>query len=203
MSSLILEPSVLLHPNIPRPLHGMAPREIWGKSKWDRLRKIVYAEQDFRCISCGVHKQDAKYHNWIECHEYYNIDYAKGSMEMEKLIGLCHSCHAYCHSGRTLMMYQQGKIGFNRANHIMRHGFKVLKDAGLDPWYGHVNAFMGILGTKGVDITKDMMLRYNQLKEDQEIPYVNPDWSAWHLILEGEKHYGKFKNIQEWENHYT
>lgn len=194
-----LQPEILQHPNIPKPLHGLAPREIKGKSWWDKTRKAVYKKQGDCCIACGVHKSEAKYHNWIEAHEYYNMDYVEGSMKIEKIVGLCHSCHAYIHSGRTLVMYQKGNIGFNKAYDIMTHGFKVLKNNNLEPWYGHVQAFLGILSYRGIDIPENMMVRYEQLKRQQKPEYMQPDWSKWYLELEGEKYYGKFNNQREWK----
>lgn len=201
--SLILQPDILIHPNIPKPLHGMAPREIKGQYWWDKTRKAVYAAQDFRCIACGVHKQDAKYHNWIEAHEYYNINYQEGSMEIEKIVGLCHSCHAYIHSGRTAMMMQSGKIGSNRALGIMRHGFKVLKQAGMEPWHGHCEAYIGMLDFLGMPIADSLINTTKRLITKQFNGTIQQDWSKWHLILEGEKHYGKFKSMRDWEQHYV
>tara|TARA_R110000850_G_scaffold53786_1_gene128624 strand:+ start:60 stop:326 length:267 start_codon:yes stop_codon:yes gene_type:complete len=29
------------------------------------------------------------------------------------------------------------------------------------------------------------------------------DWDEWHLVLEGEKYYSKFKNYEEWEEFYS
>ena len=27
-------------------------------------------------------------------------------------------------------------------------------------------------------------------------------WSEWHLVLDGEKHYSKFKDFEDWKNFY-
>lgn len=203
MTLLKLRPEILQHSNIPKPLHGMAPREILGKAWWDKTRKAVYAKQDFKCIACGVHKMDAKYHNHIEAHEYYDMDYAKGCMEIKEIVGLCHSCHAYIHSGRTNMMMQSGKIGQQRALGIMRHGFKVLKKAGLEPWHGHCQTYLNMLDFLGLPIDKSLISTTKRLTREQDVGKIQQNWSKWHLIIDGERHYGKFKSMQEWENHYA
>ena len=198
-----LQPEILQHANIPKPLHGMSPRSLRGKVWWDETRKAVYLEQNHTCLACGVHKKDALYHNWIEAHEYYNIDYAKGSMEIEKIVGLCHCCHAYIHSGRTLILTKKGEIPVAKAFTIFQHGLKVLKDADISPWYGHVEDYIQLLRFLKKDIPQVWYDRYLGLKKDQGIPVMQQDWSKWHLILEGERHYSKFKSMYDWENQYN
>ena len=96
---------------------------------------------------------EAKYHQWLEAHEDYDIDYETGEVNIKQIIPLCHSCHNFIHSGRLWMV-----------NHVgIKHRCTSIS-----------------LGD--VDIA---------------------DWDEWHLVLEGEKYYSKFKNYEEWEEFYS
>ncbi|MGB5770131.1 MAG: hypothetical protein WBM32_09705, partial [Crocosphaera sp.] len=59
-------PWLLFHPNIPKPLHGLAPRVIKGDKWFNQTKQETKAKLNQHCWACGVHKYDAKYHRWLE-----------------------------------------------------------------------------------------------------------------------------------------
>lgn len=126
-----MRPELLLHPNIPKPLHGMSPRELLGDEWWDSTREWVYQNAGYRCQCCGVPKQEAKYHKWLEAHETYDYDYAEGLATVNEIVALCHSCHNYIHSGRLQALLDAGKIPASKHRDIMQHGDRILREAGL------------------------------------------------------------------------
>ena len=126
--SFKLRPELLLHPQIPKPLHGIAPREILGKVWWDQQRLIVCRKTNWCCIVCGVHKSKAKYHKWCEVHEVYDIDYSKGTSTYVEAIPLCHSCHNFVHRGRLQALLQKGEITKAKYNYIINRGFAMIKE---------------------------------------------------------------------------
>lgn len=134
---MILRPEILCHPNIPKPLHGINPRTIYGKSWWDNEREKVYRNQDYKCLVCGIEKIKAKYHKWLECHEMYDVNYNTGEVKFIELVALCHSCHNFIHSGRLKVLYQTGKISEQRYNDILDHGLKILRDNNLNKILTH------------------------------------------------------------------
>ena len=91
-------PELLMHPQIPPPLHGLAPRVVMGRKWWDEQRRIAYAKHDDKCHCCGIHKSKAKYRKVLEAHEAYKIDWTAGRAELEEIVALCHSCHPFTKS---------------------------------------------------------------------------------------------------------
>lgn len=59
-------PSILLHGNIPKPMHGTAPRVVLGQAWWNKERQAAYASTNYCCEACGVSKWEAQYHQWLE-----------------------------------------------------------------------------------------------------------------------------------------
>ena len=180
-----LKPEILQHPNIPKPLHGLAPRVILGQEWWDITRQEAYASTDYHCMSCGVHKTEAKYHQWLEAHEDYNIDYEQGIMKINKIIPLCHSCHNFIHSGRLIITAEPYKI-----IDILKHGLTILEDNNLKARY------------YTLDYAEDYFIKHNCKPIDEVISGV-ADWDKWKLILEGVEYFSKFKDYQDWLNYYN
>lgn len=167
-----MRPEILLHPNIPKPLHGMNPRSILGQEWWDQQRQIAYAKENFHCMACGVHKSKAKYHHWLEAHECYQFDYPAGIAIMIEIVALCHSCHNFIHSGKMRMDLRAGKISLGKYSDIIAHGEKVLETIA-----NRKNPF--ILNDQGY-----------------------AEWEKWRLILEGKEYHSQFKNFDSWKQHY-
>lgn len=172
----VLEPEILTHPNIPKPLHGINPRTIKGVQWWDIQRQKIYKEQNYCCKACGIHKYKALgSKKWLECHEVYDYDFNKGVLTFKKLIALCHYCHLFIHSGRLVMLLQKHEISIKEFNDINGYGLSILKDNNLrDEWHN----------------------RHNDYVEEKI------EWSDWCLIFEGKKYYSKFKSYDEWCNYY-
>lgn len=128
---VVVNPSILLHPQIPKPMHGMAPRTVLGQAWWNREREAAYQSTNYHCEACGVSKWEAKYKQWLEAHEVYQIDYLKGRMVYERACPLCHFCHSYIHSGRLQWLFETQRINHQKFAAIVQHGDKVLAKAGL------------------------------------------------------------------------
>lgn len=186
-----IKPELLQHPNIPKPLHGMAPRVIKGQDWWDVTRQEAYASTDYHCLACGVHKSQAQEHQWLEAHEDYDIDYEKGIMKVNQIIPLCHYCHNFIHSGRLWMVNRHNNI--HKIKRVLEHGIRICEKHSLDIRY-----FTAALAeTYDINHTCDTI--------EKDIDEVNKfaEWSQWHLILDGDKYYSRFKDQEEWQNYYS
>ena len=126
-----LRPELLLYPNTPKPLHGTVPREIYGKTWWDQTRKAAYKSTNYHCAACGIPKEKAKYVQWLEGHELYDIDYRRGRMTYIETVPLCHFCHNYIHDGRMQWLLSEGRMTQNKYVSIIQHGDAILDLYGL------------------------------------------------------------------------
>lgn len=175
-----LRPEVLLCQNTPKPMHGVVPREILGSKWWNQTRQAAYKSTDFHCIACGVHKSCAKNRQWLEGHELYEVDYAKGRQVYIETIPLCHFCHNYIHDGRLQMLLQSGKLHQAKFVAIIQHGDDVLARVGLvRP--NHVEREVIILNQCG----------------------TIAEWSNWRLVLNNKLYPPKYKTYDEWETAMT
>lgn len=126
-------PRVLLHQQIPKPMHQLAPRVVLGAAWWDAERRAAFAATDQHCLACGAARYDDPAWPHLEGHEAFKIDYRRGRMVYVRCIPLCHWCHAWIHVGRTKELFKRGKITRAECRYTMRHGAEVLESAGLRP----------------------------------------------------------------------
>jgi hypothetical protein len=182
----MLKPEILCHPHIPKPLHGVAPREIMGKDWWDKTRQEVYASTNYHCACCGVHKSNAKKHKWLEAHEFWNIDYSTGKCTISSIEPLCHYCHNFIHSGRLSVIIGKEK-SYTEVKDILQHGFNVLKNKGL----------------KVFEFTYKLAKSMNVDTYDVEYYTIESSvsWDEFHLIWNNQQYKGLTK--QQWMLKYS
>lgn len=171
-----LRPEVLLSVNIPKPMHGTAPRAVLGQSWWDKERKAAYKSTDFHCVACGVAKHKARNRQWLEGHELYEVDYVKGTMKYLETIPLCHFCHNFIHSGRMKALLDSGKLHQAKYAAIVQHGDRVLAAAGLKRLTPYEGSFAGwsswrlVIGRKkykGLFKNEAEWVEYHKEKNDE------------------------------------
>ena len=125
------DPTILLCPQIPAPMHGVAPRLVLGTKWWDETHKQAYAKSGFCCWACGVPKDRAKGVQYLEGHEVYDFQYQLGQMIYLHTVALCNYCHSFIHQGRLAGLLEKGKIKRSKVKAIIDHGDEVLKRANL------------------------------------------------------------------------
>ena len=172
------KPELLLHPNIPLPMHGLSPRAIKGQKWWDLKRREAYANNNYHCYSCGVFAdfdterqrfRDLKLH----AHECYDINYEQCFMELKEIVALCPFCHDYIHSGRMNAMYDQGILDEEDCFLIRNRGDGVIEK-----------------------------IKRNTLELYDKRDYIK-EWSKWYMVIDGKKYYSKFKDYEEWKQFYS
>lgn len=170
------DPSLLIYPNIPKPMHGVCPREINGRAWWDKYRKEVYLSTDYHCKACGVHKYEAKGQKWMEAHEVYEIDYVKARMTFIKAVPLCNYCHSYIHDGRMESLIKLGKMSHSKYAAIIQHGDAILAETHF---------------YKPTPEERELMIR-------EKIKGKEPKWGDWRLIFEGAEYPPIYESYAHW-----
>lgn len=89
----------------PRLTIELVPKNQWGMNlrselptgQWNRLRRSVYKDADYKCEICtGIGPKHP-----VECHERWDYNEATRTQTLLGLIALCPACHEVKHIGRT------------------------------------------------------------------------------------------------------
>jgi DNA adenine methylase len=161
-------PSILLCRNIPRPMHGVAPREVLGAKWWKETKEEAKKRCGGRCEACGVHKDVAKARKWLEGHEIYEIDYERGRMKYVETVMLCHYCHCFIHIRLLGTMIANGKSPRRKMDEVVEHGEGILLAAGLE-----------------------------KEEEDPGLERL-VEWEDWRMVVDGKKYPPKYANRRQW-----
>lgn len=183
-----LMPEILTHPNIPKPLHGIAPRTIMGQKWWDKTRKEVYAKTDYHCVACGIDKEHAKCHQWLEAHEFWEIDYKTGTAKIASIQPLCHYCHNFIHSGRLAQIIGSEKSE-DQVKRILEHGFTILAKNNLQCFPGTLELAEKV-GADTFGVTA------------YPLPNDDVEWKDWRLVWNGMEYGSKFRDMEAWRDFY-
>lgn len=175
-----VKPKLLLCQNIPMPMHGVNPRTVLGVNWWNRERRAAYRSTQWHCEACGVHKSEAKLHQWLEGHELYAINYVKGRMKYVRTVPLCHFCHAFIHDGRLEAMLRDGLVNHQKYCAILQHGERVLAAAGL------------VRKTRA-ERTEEMVASIR----DKTFAVWAP-WSEWRLVIGRKTYKPLYESQEEW-----
>lgn len=194
-------PWLLFHPNIPKPLHGLAPRIVLGEKWWNETKKEAKEKFNQHCWACGIHKNKATYHNWLEAHECYSINYSIGQVKYVGTCALCHACHNYIHDGRMQILTNKGDFELEKYGAIIKHGETILQN-----WFESKG-----WQWKGYKRTFDLFCPHYELYPDlpkfsHKIEWLKgkgkADWNDYHLIVEGKRYEVNHKSYEDWLSFY-
>jgi hypothetical protein len=76
------------------------------RAAWDRLRKQVYADYDFKCGVCGASGP-------LSCHEQWDYDDKAHIQRLAGFIALCALCHHVKHIGLAGILAVQGSLDYD------------------------------------------------------------------------------------------
>lgn len=192
---------LLTMPNIPHPLHGLAPRTILGKSEWDKLRKRCYYEANYTCQACGKDLHSGVAH----AHEVYDINYYAGTSTFRRAVCLCPTCHVLgVHSGRALTLFKKGDPIINKSKLLngAENLFRNLHEWNMNnPTKEPLRAYYTFLDClKHPDLKQEIreMIKKYDIKFYRENTKRMADWGRWKLYLNGKPYNSPFSSEEDW-----
>jgi len=136
-------PALLQHSQIPKGLHGHAPRVVLGQEWWDKQRQAAYAKYGYRCWACGSDENEEP----LEAHECYDFNFKDCVATLHEVVALCSQCHQFIHSGLLYRRVFAGEIEEAAAIATLQRGEQLLMAAGLSMQIGTAET-MAFLGMK-------------------------------------------------------
>lgn len=217
---------ILSMPNVPHPLHNLAPRTILGTTTWNHMRNRCYFEAHYTCEACGAKVKTEYYDNGavhhqyhddgtiakrnLHAHELYSYDYEKGTAKFERCVALCECCHVrFIHSGRMLTMYKQGDplTTAERVLEGLEHGFEQIKKYNDEHKGGEkLRVYYAV-----IDYVDDPVIgekvwgligKYNiefYMPDGEMYPKGVPVWGGWKLVVGNKEYDSPFHSQKEWE----
>jgi hypothetical protein len=177
-------PELLNNDVIPLCLAGVNPRTLMGEERWKPIRIRAYEDNNRCCWACGRTPKQDKFENHLEGHERYLYESETCIATMIEVVALCRTCHYFVHIGRTVT---KAKLSVNDIEYIIKHGFKVLDDAGLSAMPHVIHAAQLFFSPSYME---EHYPKASAVKYDDTKHYV-------HLKLECED-----KWVLKWENKY-
>ena len=217
---------ILSMPNVPHPLHNLAPRTILGTTTWNHMRNRCYFEAGYKCEACGAKVKTEYYDNGavhhqyhddgtiakrnLHAHELYTYDYEKGTARFERCVALCECCHVrFIHSGRMLTMYKQGDplTTAERVLEGLEHGFEQIKKYNdehkggekLRVYYAVIDYVDDpVIGEKVWDLIDKYNIEF-YMPDGEMYPKGVPVWGGWKLVIGNKEYDSPFHSQKEWE----
>lgn len=217
---------ILSMPNVPHPLHTLAPRTIFGVSTWNHMRNRCYYQANYTCEACGskvkteyyddgsVHH---KYHDDgtiakrnLHAHELYTYDYDKGTAKFERCVALCECCHVrFIHSGRMFTMFRKGDplMTPERVLEGLEHGFKLISDYNKEHKGGEkLRVYYAVLdyvdderiGSQVWDLIDKYSIEF-YIPDGKMYPKGVSVWEGWKLIIGDKEYPSPFHSQKDWE----
>lgn len=189
-------------PNIPKPLHGVAPRTLLGASTWNHMRKSAYALADDTCEICGEKPENLRHRHG---HEVYEIDYRKGTAKFVRVFCVCALDHLGCiHTGRAITLYKHGNPLYPREFLLegAEKAFKTIYEYNQDHPGADLRAyatFLDYLKVPSLEAPMRVLIHKYDMKFYAEDKKKLAKWNKWKLIIGDKEYPTPYKNEKEWE----
>jgi hypothetical protein len=189
-------------PNIPKPLHGVAPRTVLGTTTWNHMRKAAYFSANNTCEICGEKPEQLRRRHG---HEVYEIDYEKGTAKFVRVFCICSLDHLACiHTGRAITLYKQGNPLYPKEFLLegAEKAFKTIAEYNKDHPGADLRAYGTFLEYLKQDELRDQMneliFTYGTKFYLKDLKKFAP-WGDWKLIIGNREFPTPYADESEWE----
>lgn len=198
---------ILCMPNIPLPLHTLAPRTIMGDYEWSKVRTKEYIKQDYTCQATGVELGKGKVH----LHELYSIDWQMQTAKFERYVVLDPRIHTrFVHSGRALTLFERGdkyitQLGLTAT---LKEVFQKIADYNMKHYDEEPLRICDTIlewakNPKLENSINDMIKKYKiKFYTFNKRCFNANNWGKWKLIYDGMEYPTKFPTQKDWEEYF-
>lgn len=189
-------------PNIPKPLHGVAPRTLLGATTWNHMRKSSYARANDTCEICGDKPENLRHRHG---HEVYEIDYEKGIAKFVRVFCICSLDHLACiHTGRAITLYKQGNPLYPKEFLLegAEKAFKTIYEYNQDHPEANLRAYATFLEYLKQDELRgpmDELIKKYNIKFYMENTRKMAKWGDWKLIIGNKEYKTPYEDEEAWE----
>lgn len=189
-------------PNIPKPLHGVAPRVVLGTKTWNAMRKDCYAKADDTCEICGNRPDTPSRRH---AHEVYEIDYEKGTAKFIRAFCVCSMCHlGGIHTGRAITLFKQGNPLYPKEFLLegAENAFRVISSYNEDHPEADLRAYrtwLDYLKCEELREPMEALIKKYNMKFYAEDPKKTAKWKKWKLIIGAKEFPTPYANEKEWQ----
>lgn len=195
-------------PNIPKPLHGLAPRTIMGDYEWGKIRKQCYEDAGDVCEICGQKLGSKRGEPMMHAaHELYHYDYAERKATFDRPICICPICHNFIHSGRAITCYRNHEPLWTKEYMltIAEAGFKVISEWNKKhPNSEPIRVYEVVLNWLEEPELEEPLTK---LIEQYGIEFWcaprrklwDNAWGKWRLIYNDTEYWSPYQSAEEWE----
>lgn len=189
-------------PNLPKPMHALAPRTLLGASTWNHMRKFCYSKANDTCEICGNKPEKLRHRH---AHEVYEIDYKKGEARFVRAFCVCALDHLGCiHTGRAITLFKQGNPLYPKEFLLegAEKAFKIISEYNKDHPDADLRAYATYLDyLKCEDLRSEMegLIEQYNVKFYMEDPKKVAKWEKWKLIIGDQEYPTPYKDMKAWE----
>lgn len=194
---------LLTMPNIPKPLHAVAPRAIMGEQAWTKVRKRAYYDAGYRSEISRVLSAGP---GGLHAHEVYDINYVTGICKFKRVCAITPQEHVYfIHSGRMLTLWKNGNPLYSTERVLagIENGFKLIYEWNkAHPRRKKLKVYQTILEylkyPELADKLEELIDKYEIEFWGEDVKHMC-DWEDWKLMIGDKEYPTPYANYQAWE----